>query len=172
MDGLKKILSEAMSIISMIVIPATIGAIVFSRPIVELLFSRGAFDEKAAIMTSSAFLFYSLGMLGSGNRSTLVRAFYSLHDAKTPVINSFTAMIVNLILNLILSKFLGVGGLALASSIAAFLSMSLMMVSLRKKIGPLGLKKYFVSLLLFPEGVVTADLSPPKKANLKKRPGE
>jgi len=60
MDGLKKSVSEAISSISLLVMPATIGAMIFSKPVVSLLFGRGAFNASAINMTSSALLFYSI----------------------------------------------------------------------------------------------------------------
>lgn len=55
--------------------------------------------------------------------------------------NSAVAVLVNIALNIILAKFLGIGGLALATSISAIVSAALMFITLRKKIGPFGLKE-------------------------------
>lgn len=140
MAGLKKSLLDAVSGISLLVIPATIGAMIFAKPIVELLFSRGAFDSKAVAMTSDALFFYSIGMVGFGLRDILSRVFYSLQDVKTPMINAAIALSMNIVLNIILSKLLGIGGLALATSISAIFCTALLFISLRKKIGPFGVK--------------------------------
>ncbi|NMA82991.1 MAG: murein biosynthesis integral membrane protein MurJ, partial [Epulopiscium sp.] len=83
MDGLKQSVSEAISGINLLVIPATIGAMIFAEPVVRLLFGRGAFDPEAIELTSSALFFYSIGMIGFGLRDVLSRAFYSLQDTKT-----------------------------------------------------------------------------------------
>ncbi len=145
--GLKKSLSEAISVINLLVIPTTIGAMVFAEPIVRLLFGRGAFDSQAISMTSYALFFYSTGMIGYGLREVLSRAFYSLQDTKTPMINAAVAVILNIILNIILSKFLGLGGLALATSISAIFCTILLLISLRKKIGPFGMKSTAISFI-------------------------
>ena len=55
-------------------------------------------------------------MLGFGLREILSRAFYSVQDTKTPVINASIAVGINIVLNLIFSRFLGIGGLTLATS--------------------------------------------------------
>ena len=144
-SGLKRSVSEAINLINLLVIPATVGAMLFAEPIVNLLFGRGAFDLEALTMTSSAFFFYSIGMLGFGLRQIMSRAFYSLQDTKTPVINSSIAVVINIILNLILSRFLGIGGLALATSISALICTSLLFISFRKKMGAFGLKDILVS---------------------------
>lgn len=147
MDGLKKSVSEAISGINLLVIPATVGSMIFAEPIVKLLFDRGEFDVQAITMTSGALFFYSLGMIGFGLREVLSRAFYSLQDTKTPAINAAIAVLLNIILNIILSKFMGIGGLALATSISAIFGTILLFVSLRKKIGAFGIKNLSISFL-------------------------
>lgn len=140
MDGLKKALAQAITGINLLVIPATVGSLFFAEPIVTLLFGRGAFDEQAVAMTSTAFFFYSIGMIGYGLREVLSRAFYSMQDTRTPMVNAAIAMLLNIVLNFILSRYLGIGGLALATSIAALFGTVLLYYSLRKKIGPLDMK--------------------------------
>lgn len=145
MSGLKKSLLDAVSAISLVVIPTTIGAMIFAKPIVELLFNRGAFDSKAVAMTAEALFFYSFGMVAFGLRDILSRVFYSLQDVKTPMINAAIALSINIILNIILSKLLGIGGLALATSISGIFCTTLLFISLRKKIGPFGVKSIAAS---------------------------
>lgn len=145
--GLKKMLNSALILVSLLIIPGTIGAMVFSEPIVEMLFSRGAFDYRAVSMTASAWFFYSTGMLWFGARALMVRVFYTLHDTKSPVKNSFIGVAINIVLNIVLSRYLGVGGLALATSISEFISMNLLMTVLRKKIRSLHIKQLLVPLV-------------------------
>lgn len=147
MIGLKKTLSEAISSINILILPATVGTMIFAEPIVRLLFGRGAFDDNAISMTSYALFFYSIGMISFGLREVLSRAFYSLQDTKTPMVNGAIAMVMNIILNIILSKFLGIGGLALATSISAIFCTVLLFISLRKKIGPFGMKSITISFI-------------------------
>ncbi|HHV99398.1 MAG TPA: murein biosynthesis integral membrane protein MurJ [Clostridiaceae bacterium] len=139
-DGLKKSVLEAISSINLLVIPITFGAMIFSEPVVKLVYGRGAFDAQARSMTSVALFFYSIGMIGTGLRDVISRAFYSLQDTKTPVINAAISMVINIVLNLILSYFMGIGGLALATSISAIFCTVLLFISLRKKIGPFGMR--------------------------------
>lgn len=147
MDGLKKSVSEAISGINLLVIPAIVGFMVFSEPIIRLLFDRGKFDAQAITMTSGALFFYSLGMIGFGLREVLSRAFYSLQDTKTPAINAAIAVVLNIILNIILSRIMGIDGLALATSISAISGTLLLFTSLRKKIGPFGMKNLSISFM-------------------------
>ena len=143
--GLKKVVSGSITAISLLVLPATIGSIIFAEPIITLLFGRGSFDTEAVAMTSYALVFYSIGMLGIGLREVLSRVFFSYQDTRTPMINAGIGMFLNIILNIVLSEYLGIGGLALATSIAATFTTALLLISLKKKIGSFGMKEITVS---------------------------
>lgn len=137
--GLKQTVNEAMASMSLLIIPATIGAMVFAEEIVALLFGRGAFTAEAITMTGNALFYYSIGMIAFGLRNVLSRAFYALQDSKTPMINATIGVVLNIALNIILSRYMGIGGLALATSISAIVAVVLLFTSLRRKIGGLGL---------------------------------
>ncbi len=146
-NGLKKSISEAISIINLLVIPISVVFMIFSKAIISLLFARGAFNAQDVDMTSYVMFFYSIGIVGFGLREILSRAFYSLKDSKTPMINASIAMGLNIVLNIVLSKFLGIGGLALATSISAISCTILLYISLIKKIGEFDIKKIMISLI-------------------------
>lgn len=140
-NELKNVLNEAISGVLILVIPCSFGIIVFSRQITEFVFGRGLFDNYAIDITSEAMLFYSIGIIGVALREILSRPFYAMQDTKTPVINSSIGMIINIVLNLILSRVMGIGGIALATSISAVITTVLLYFSLTKKIGVLSYKE-------------------------------
>jgi putative peptidoglycan lipid II flippase len=145
MDRLKRLLAESIGVINIFVVPATAGAMIFSEPIIRMLFSRGAFDSEAIKLTSSALFFYSIGMVSYGLREVLSRVFYSMQDTKTPMLNASLGILLNIVLIIILSKYLGIGGLALSTSIAAILTTILLFFSLKKKIGEFGTKQILIT---------------------------
>ena len=132
--GLGNSIQTTLDEIMLVMVPITVGAMFFAEPIIVFLFSRGAFDMTAVSMTSWAMVGYSVGMIGVSFRAILTMAIYSLQDVKTPVINSAISVGINIFLNLILSRFLGIGGLALASSIASLSCAFMMLIQLKKKI--------------------------------------
>lgn len=146
-EGLKHIMNQTITGVLMLIIPATVGSMVFAEPIVRFLFDRGAFDEAAVALTTSAFFFYSIGMVGAGINLILTRTFYSLQDTKTPMINSAIAMGINIALNFLLAPMLGIGGLALATSIATLITVGLLFKGLQRKLGRLHLKKLVPSVV-------------------------
>ncbi|ADL69961.1 murein biosynthesis integral membrane protein MurJ [Thermoanaerobacterium thermosaccharolyticum] len=137
-DEFIKGIKMAVKAILYIMIPVTVGAIIFRVPIIRILFERGAFDERSTYLTSIAFMFYSLGMTANGLRNVLSRGFYSLKDTRTPMINGAIAVLINIGLNLAIVRYLALGGLALSTSVAATATSLMLMYSLRKKIGRIG----------------------------------
>lgn len=132
---------QSVNIVILLIIPISIGAIVLAEPVVRIVFERGAFNSEATNMTSIALACYSIGMLGFGLREILSKVFYSIQDTKTPMVNGALAMCMNIVFNLVLVKFLGHAGLALATSISALICIVLLFNSLKKKIGYFGQDK-------------------------------
>lgn len=137
-DDLKKLVVKGLNIGLIITIPSTIGIVLLAKPIVQVVFQRGAFDETATLMTSGALIFYALGLASNGARMLLYRVYYSLQDTKTPMLNGVIAVFVNIVLNLILIRFMAHKGLALATSISSSITSILLTYGLRKKIGAFG----------------------------------
>ena len=129
--------------VMLLVLPISVGAMSLATPIVRLLFQRGAFDERATEMTAIALFFYAIGMVGFGLRDIISRVFYSIQDTKTPMINGAIAMGLNIVLNIVLVRYMKHAGLALATSISAIICIILLFRSLKKKIGYFGQDKIF-----------------------------
>lgn len=143
----KRIMGQGINIILIITVPATVGILILAEPMVRIFFQRGAFDSVATTMTSQALIFYSLGLVGASLRLMLNKVFYSFQDTKTPMINGALAVGLNIVLNLIFIRFMAHAGLALATSISATFTTLLLFIDLRKKIGPMGLKRYLICFL-------------------------
>ena len=116
---MKKSLSSAVTGISLLMLPSAAGMIIFSQPIVRLLFKRGAFDDISLGLTASALTFYSIGIIGWGIGEVALRVYYALQDTKIPTILAAVGILLNIMLNVVLSSYMGIGGLALATSIAS-----------------------------------------------------
>ena len=138
-DLVKDIFKQGVNIILIITIPATIGIMLLAKPMVFLFFQRGAFDDLATTMTSGALVFYAIGLVGASLRLMLNKVFYSFQDTRTPMINGAIAVGLNVVLNLILIKSMQHRGLALATSISTTISTAILFISLRKKLGHIGL---------------------------------
>lgn len=134
--NLKSTLDTALRVIFFIMAPASVGLIVLRVPIVRLLFERGRFFGGDSVsFVTSALMFYAIGLVAYGASRSVVAAFYSMKDTKTPVRCAVVAMIANIILNLILMRYLQLGGLALATALSSMLNVGLLLTFLIKRIG-------------------------------------
>ena len=124
-------------------LPASLGLILLRRPVTALLFQRGEFTAHSTDLVAWALLWYSAGLVGHSVVEILSRAFYALHDTKTPVLVGAVAMSLNLGFSVLFSAWftqLGLpphGGLALANSLATGLEMLGLLVFMRRRLNGL-----------------------------------
>ncbi len=119
----------------LIALPFSLGAIVYSSEIVQVIFERGAFDGAATELTTGAYRFYSVGMVFMAVNGLLTSLYYSLKDTKRPMYYAVACVIVNVVINIMLVGSMKHEGLALASSCAAFFDAALLYIGLRKFYG-------------------------------------
>ncbi len=131
---LRATLSEALRLILYLSIPASVALIVLAEPLIQLLLQRGRFDPSSTQVVAWALRFYALGLLAHSALEILTRAFYSLHDTRTPVLIGVGAMILNIILSVILIGPLLHGGLALANSVATIVETLVLLTILRGRL--------------------------------------
>jgi putative peptidoglycan lipid II flippase len=147
MPKLKEALNYALRLAFFITIPAGVGLIVLGKPIIQLLYERGEFlIDHSTDPTYWAVIFYALGVFAIGGVSVVVRCYYSLEDTRTPVKIAAIAVAVNIIFDYLLMGPLKHGGLALATSIAQMVNLSLLLLLLHRKIGRLGLRRVGASV--------------------------
>lgn len=146
LDKLKSTFVTSAGILSYIVLPISAGAILFAREIVALLFLRGAFTPYDVERTAQVVIFYAIGLLAFSIKDVMLGVFYALQDTVTPTVNSIVALLLNTLLNLVLVRVMAHSGLALATSISGIVTLGMLLICLRRKIGPLGLRRFFVSL--------------------------
>lgn len=125
---------RALRLILFITIPAGVGLILLRDPLVQLLLQRGRFDPSSTQAVAWALQFYGLGLFAHSALEIVTRAFYSLHDTRTPVLVGAGAITLNIILSLVLIGPLLHGGLALANSIAAIVEAFVLLVILRGRL--------------------------------------
>jgi putative peptidoglycan lipid II flippase len=124
-------------------IPASIGLILLRKPIIALLYQRGAFNELSTNLVAWALLWYTAGLVGHSVVEITSRAFYSLHDTKTPVLIGIIAMSLNVAFSYLFSavflrlNWMPHGGLALANTVATALEAVGLVVLMRRRLGSL-----------------------------------
>ena len=133
--GLRKTLSSGMAMMLTLNVPATMGLIVLSHPIVALLFERGRFTAADTTATANAVMCYAIGLTGYSIVKVATPTFYALGDSRTPVVLSVMTVLANAALNLAFVHSLGYRGLALGTSFAALLNAGALMLILRNRLG-------------------------------------
>ncbi|MCI0654505.1 MAG: murein biosynthesis integral membrane protein MurJ [Methylococcaceae bacterium] len=106
----------------LIALPATLGLFVLAEPILACLFQNEEFSRNDVLMAGSSLKAYSLGLLAFMMVKILAPGFSSRQDFKTPVRYGLYSMFTNMVLNIALVFPLAHTGLALATSLAAFLN--------------------------------------------------
>jgi putative peptidoglycan lipid II flippase len=109
------------ALLAYIVIPSSVGIIVLATPITRLLFQRGAFDAAATAITASCVQMYALGLVFQAILPVLEKVFYTFKNTVTPLLISAGIVGANMAGNIILSRYLGAAGIALATSITVML---------------------------------------------------
>lgn len=129
-----------------LIIPAVVGMMLFSQPIVRLFYERDQFTATSTLMTAGALFWYTPGLIGLLCSQVFIRAFYALHDTKTPLLISAVQVAVDITLNFILSHFFGLNGLAAATATGNLVGAVILGWVLRKKCGRLEFRSLFRSV--------------------------
>src|SRR5687767_4752755 len=133
-DAMRRSSSSSLRMMLMLSVPATIGLMALSVPIVELLFARRALDSTSTRMTSLALIFYAPGLIGYSAVKIASPTFYALNDSRTPVLVSVGTIALNLVLNVTLVRRFGFQGLAAGTAIAALFNSGVLMYLLSRRI--------------------------------------
>ena len=132
---LNQSIQTSIRLLLLVMLPITAIVFIYNHEIVYIVFQRGKFDESATQVTSSVFVFYSIGIVFLGLRELFNKVFYAQKNVKIPLFISFIAVCTNILLSVILVKYIGVEGLALASSISLAVYVLLQVIILNHKIG-------------------------------------
>jgi putative peptidoglycan lipid II flippase len=134
---LKQRIRQGLILSAFTMLPLGALMIALSQPIVNLVYKRGAFDQKASDLVASLLVAYGVGMFVYLGRDVLVRVFYALGDGNTPFRISFFNIVLNVVLDFVFIKSFGAPGLVLAT-VGVNLSSTLMLLYLLdRKIGGL-----------------------------------
>lgn len=88
-DGLRHILNRSLRSIAFLGLPLTAGLMLLRRPLITLLFERGAFDVQDTLFTADVLLYYALALVALTMLEVIARTFYALKDTWTPVVAGF-----------------------------------------------------------------------------------
>jgi putative peptidoglycan lipid II flippase len=134
-DGMKRTLVYSFKLIFIVTFPAMVGLLILNRPIIQVLFQRGEFNEQSTAMSATCLFFFAISLPFISGVRIMAPAFYSLKDIKTPVFVASIVMVVYISCSFLLMNPLRVGGIALALSIASICNFIALFYLLERKIG-------------------------------------
>ncbi|MDQ6999504.1 MAG: murein biosynthesis integral membrane protein MurJ [Mariprofundus sp.] len=120
-----------------ITLPAMLGALYLAEPIVVTLFERGAFSHVDSVATAHTLQAYAVGLIAFCWIKLFASACYARKDAKAPMRYAAISVAVNIVLAVILMQFWAYVGLALATSLAAFVNVVMLYRRLTQTYGSL-----------------------------------
>ena len=141
---------------------ATALLITLAQPMIRLLLQHGEFDAIATRRTSMALVTLAPGLVAFSCVNIVARAFYALHDTKTPMKISVFCLITNALLTMPMVWFFQEAGLGIANSTTAFVNVGLLLFALRKKLKHLDmepLRRHVLPLLMATAAAVVAALA-------------
>jgi putative peptidoglycan lipid II flippase len=117
------------------VVPSAIAFIALSREIVAALYQTGRFTADATALVGNVLAAYGVGLVGQATVKLFASGFYAMRDTRTPVKIAAFSLLVSTGLAWLLMRWLGAPGIALGSSLGAFLNTTLHLRDLSGRIG-------------------------------------
>lgn len=116
-------------------LPATLGLMVLSHPIVQVLFEHGAFSAADSIATAQALVWLALGLPAHVLVKALSPAFFARDDTMTPLIATLVGLAVAIVAALLLGRAFDAAGIAAGIALAAWSSAGVLILRGRARLG-------------------------------------
>lgn len=158
---LKSELKRALTLLWFLALPVSALLLVEGRSVIKLLFEKGAWTADDTGMVTSVLLILTPMIFFYVARDLLTRVFYAFQDSRTPFAIAVMAILVKIFLDwLFVSIFkLGIGGIALATTIITIFNLSWLYYFLRKRTGRLGTVSMIKPLIIMVAGSALCGLT-------------
>jgi putative peptidoglycan lipid II flippase len=139
-EEMKNSLAKSIRMSGCIFMPLTVMLVILAKPVIQVLFQRGAFGPQATELTTAILVCYSFQLFFYGAVLILARVYLVFQDMVTLLKLTGIGVALNVLLNLVFMRLVTppAAGIALATSAVYCITMSLMLVLLRKKMIHLG----------------------------------
>ena len=135
-DEMKDTLATSIKMTGFIFIPLAVTMMILSKPTIQLLFQRGAFDEHATNLTSAIFICYSFQLFSNYALVIMMRLLLVFQDMMSILKITITSVVFTVLLNFIFIKIVNppAAGIALSSSVVCLFTAILYFGFLKKRI--------------------------------------
>lgn len=144
---MKETLVSSLTMVFALTLPATAGLILLAVPIIRLIFEHGAFTAADTIATANTLIFYAIGLFAYSANKVLVPAFYALGKTRYPVIASFLAVGLNIVVVSATIDHYHHLAIALSTSCTMMVNFLFLMTVLYHKMGGFSLKRLLTGLI-------------------------
>jgi putative peptidoglycan lipid II flippase len=131
-------LNFTLRLAAFITVPAAVGLVMLRVPVIRVLFQWGRFEAPHTTATADALAAYAVGLAGFTAARIAAQVFYAVGTPGVAVRLGFASVLANVVAALVLMRPLAHVGLALASSVGAYVNAALLLVAARRRFGPLG----------------------------------
>ncbi len=125
-EGGRDAFNRALELSLALTIPAAVALLVVAIPLVSVLFERGAFSADDTASTALAVMIYGLGLPAFVLQKSLQPLFFAREDTRRPFQYALVAMLVNAVIAIGLSTFIGYVAAAFATTIAGWVMVVLL----------------------------------------------
>jgi len=143
---MRETMASSLTMVLALTLPATLGLIILSEPIIRLIFEHGAFTPGDTLATAQTLSFYAIGLFAYSANKVLVPAFYAIDRTRYPVIASFMAIAFNIVIIVFTIERFQHLAIALSTSCTMILNFFFLVIVLHRKMDGFPLKKMFRAL--------------------------
>jgi len=140
-------LVRTIRLVLFLAMPLSVAMLLLRAEIVRVVLGTGRFDWSDTKLTFSVLSILVLSVFAQSLVPLLARAFFAMHDTKTPMIASITTILVNIIGAYFLGRHFGAVGLAWAFSSASVVNFLILITALHSRLGGLHDKEFLSGLL-------------------------
>lgn len=133
-------LKRVLDYLTIIILPIMVVCIFAGDQVVSILYGRGNFGDDDIRLTYGVVIGYAVGFIFQAARANLIKVYYAFKDTKRPMINGAISVTINILLSIILSRFFGALGIAVATSIAMIIVTVLLFKDIKRYLPTFSLK--------------------------------
>ena len=139
-DEMKQTFVSSLVMVFCLTIPATFGLIILSEPIIRIIFEHGAFSSIDTQATAVALSLYGIGLFAYSANKVIVPVYYAINAPRYPVIASFLAIAINILIIINTIDAYQHKAIALSTSITMVINFLFLTTVLYMKIGGFSLR--------------------------------
>ena len=134
-DAFRARLASALQPLIFLSLPTSVVLFAFRTSIVQTLFQAGAFSSESTALVAAPLALLALGLISYAIVELLTRAFYAMHDTRTPVATGIAIIAINIAMGVLLLDRFGYLALAFALSASTTIEALVLTFVLRHRLG-------------------------------------